>query len=431
MESPPSVAVIGAGYVGLTAAACLAHLGRRVVAVDIDRARIRRLRGGDLPLYEPGLGALVTGGLASGRLHFADSHAAGATADVVLLCLPTPSAADGCPDLSFVEAALDELRPLVRPGAVVATKSTVPVGSSRHLAAHLDRSDVSLATNPEFLREGSAVQDFLHPDRIVIGVDDAAAGQALSAVYRGIDAPIQVTDPTSAELIKYAANAFLAAKVSFVNEISRLADAYRAEIGGVVRGVAADARIGPAFLEPGPGWGGSCFPKDTLGLAAVARAAGVDVPVVAAAHRSNEIQLDHVADRIDTVLGGRPGRLAVWGVTFKAGTDDVRDSPAGWIVDRLVAAGHQVVAYDPMADPHQVGVPLVDDPYTACVGADALAVLTEWPEFATADLGKVVDVLDRPVIYDTRGVIDELAADRAGAVLHRLGRPTIDGRRAG
>lgn len=423
MDPDPHVVVVGVGYVGLTAAACLSSLGRRVTAVDVDEARIVRLNSGEIPIFELGLDRLVLDGLHSGRLRFAATYDACSEADIVLLCLPTPTTATGELDLSYVEAALDSLRPTLRSGAIVACKSTVPVGSQRRFTGYLDRPDISVAANPEFLREGRAVADFLEPDRVVIGVDDENVGRRLAGVYHGVDAPIQITDPTSAELIKYAANTYLAAKLSFVNEISRLCDDVGADVSEVVAGLASDHRIGPSFLTPGPGWGGSCFPKDTRGLAAAARAAGHDLPLVEATAASNEIHFDHLVSRILQLCPDIGQRVAVWGATFKAGTDDVRDSPALAIIDRLRRRGVDTVVFDPVAATAGIPPPVADDLYSTCIDADILVVLTEWPEFAEADMHKVAQLLRSPTVYDSRGIISSRAAARAGLTLHRSGRP--------
>lgn len=426
MNAPkPHLAVIGSGYVGLTTAACLAHLGRNVTAIDIDRTKIDLLRQGELPILEQGLDQLVANGLDSGRLRFTTSYRAAAHASIVMLCLPTPLRDDGGLDLVFIEQAAKTLRQLLAPDAVVVTKSTVPVGTHRLLATWLDRADVHVAANPEFLREGSAVADFLKPDRIIIGAPHEGVANRVASLYDGIDAQIQVTDPTSAELIKYAANTFLATKLSFVNEVSRLCDNLGGNIAAVTDGLGSDHRIGKAFLQPGPGWGGSCFPKDTRGLTHLAKAANAHLPVAEAAHASNQIHLGHITAEIAR-LCRRPlkrARIGVWGATFKAGTNDTRDSPALEIISRLKAQGAQVSVYDPAADPATIAAHSVGDPYSACIEADMLVVLTEWPEFTDVDLDKVANTLWGQVIYDTRYVIDVAGATKVGIAVHQPGRP--------
>lgn len=430
MESPSAhIVVVGTGYVGLTSAACLVHIGRSVTAIDINVAKVESLNRGELPIVEGGLHALVADGRRSGRLRFETDYESCATAGIVMLCLPTPLGEDGGLDLSFVRQAAFTLREILPVGAVVVTKSTVPAGTHEELAGWLDRDDLSVAANPEFLREGSAVDDFLFPDRIVIGADSALTASRVAAVYEGIDAPVQLTDPTSAELIKYAANSFLATKLGFINEISRLCDTLGGDVADVAAGIGSDHRIGHAFLQPGPGWGGSCFPKDTRGLTHVARTAGHHLPIAEAAYRSNSEQLNFIATEI-LRLCPTPiahARIAVWGATFKAETDDVRESPALEIINRLTAAGATVIVYDPAAQPELIPTRTTDDPYSACRDAHVLAVLTEWPEFAEADLSKTAGLLHGEAIYDARYMIDPVQASAAGLNLYQPGRPVHEG----
>ncbi len=417
------VAVIGTGYVGLTSAACLAHLGRHTTAIDIDEEKVAALRAGGVTISEAGIDQLLAEATAAERLHFNTDHEACRSADAVLLCLPTPHGGHAGPDLSAVQAACRQLGPLLRPGALVLTKSTVPPGTHALVAGWLDRTDVAVVANPEFLREGVAVDDFLNPDRIVIGASTEAIGRRAASLYRGVDAPIVFTDPMSAELIKYAANTFLATKLSFVNEISRLCHHLGADIDHVVAGLGSDARIGPGFLQPGPGWGGSCFPKDTRGLAHVARSRGQYLPVIEAAYESNRSHVEHIVDQILECLPPAPDRrVAVWGAAFKAGTDDVRESPALAVADRLAGRGVDVVVHDPVVDPGSIAHPMVDGGPAACAGADLLVVATEWPEYATADLSEVARRLRRPLVFDTRAVIDADAAALAGLTVLRPGR---------
>ena len=427
-QDGPELVVVGTGYVGLTSAACLASLGRSVTAIDIDAAKIDALDQGHVPIVEAGLEALVDDGLTSGRLRFSSSYDACRHADMILLCLPTPHHDRGGLDLSFLRQAATTLRLVAPAGAIVVTKSTVPAGTHAELASWLDRPDVAVASNPEFLREGTAVDDFLNPDRIVIGAADDQVARAVAAMYDGIDAPVQLTDPASAELIKYAANSFLATKLGFINEISRLCDSLGADIADVAAGVGSDHRIGTAFLQPGPGWGGSCFPKDTRGLAHVARRAGRQLPIVEAAFASNGDHVDHIAAEI-TDLCPPPivgARIAVWGATFKAGTDDVRDSPAVEIVNRLSGQGADVVVYDPAAARSLVPATTADDPYSACLDADLLVVLTEWAEFGQADLEKVAHLMRGTVVYDTRYVVEPTTAAEAGLMLRQPGRRPLE-----
>jgi len=328
---PVQVAVIGVGYVGLTTAVCLAHLGNRVQAVDIDSAKVQRMRKGESPILEEGLTALMGEGLSSGRLSFTtDVVDAAAGADFVFLCVPTPQGADGSADLRFVEQASAQIAPHLKSGAVVVTKSTVPVGSAGAVVEALGRPDTAVVSNPEFLREGTALQDWLHPDRVVIGSDDLTAAGKLAALYEPLGAPVIITDPASAETIKYACNAFLAAKVSFVNAIANLCAAVGADAVDVIRGMSYDRRIGGDHLAPGPGWGGSCFPKDTSALIRIAEDHGYDFALLREVVASNEAQFTRVADQVQAAAGGRLDgvTVAAWGLTFKAATDDLRDSPA-------------------------------------------------------------------------------------------------------
>jgi UDPglucose 6-dehydrogenase len=425
------IAVVGAGYVGLTTAACLSHLGHRVTAVDVDVAKVERMRRGDPPIVEEGLLELMQEGLRTGRLSFTtDASEASSGADFVFLCVPTPQGADGAADLRYLKQAAGQIAPHLRAGAVVVTKSTVPVGSAGAVVAALGRSDTTVVSNPEFLREGNAVHDWLHPDRIVIGTDDPAASEKLESLYRQLDAPVLITDPSSAETVKYACNAFLAAKVSFINAIANLCEAVGANSSDVIRGMSYDRRIGADHLAPGPGWGGSCLPKDTSALIRIAEDHGYDFALLKEVVAANERQFDLIADQVCKVAGGGGADLVVsaWGLTFKAGTDDLRDSPALAVLRRLRARGAVIRAYDPTGpDPTDgqlagLDLELCDDPYAACEGAHALVVLTEWPQFAELDLEKVAAVMARPAIVDTRNLLEPAGARAAGIIYQGRGR---------
>ena len=431
LPTTATVAVIGVGYVGLTTAACLAHLGNRVIAVDVDEAKVERMARGESPILEEGLEEVMQEGIASGRLTFTTDSAAAATgADFVFLCVPTPQGADGAADLRFVEQASAQIASHLRPGAVVVTKSTVPVGSAGKVVAALGRPDTAVVSNPEFLREGNAVHDWLHPDRVVIGSEDRAAGERLAALYEPLGAPVIITDPASSETIKYACNAFLAAKVSFVNAIANLCAAVGADSVDVIRGMSYDRRIGADHLAPGPGWGGSCFPKDTSALIRIAEDHGYDFALLREVVAANEAQFEAVADQLAGAAGGslKGATVAAWGLTFKAGTDDLRDSPALSVLTRVLQRGAKVRAFDPTrpspANGHLQGMSLelFEDPYEACTGADVLVVLTEWPEFRDYDLARAAATMARPAVVDTRNMYVPGEARAAGMSYVGMGR---------
>jgi UDPglucose 6-dehydrogenase len=422
------IAVVGTGYVGLTTGACLAHLGHQVTCIDNNPDKIAMIEAGVMPISEDGLAEVVAEGRGAGRLRFTSDTAGGVTgAEFVLLCVPTPQAADGSADLSFIETAARQISPHLAPDTVIINKSTVPVGSTGVVAAALGRDDVHVVSNPEFLREGHAVSDFLNPERVVVGADDEAVAFRVAALHLRLSAPLLVTDPASAELIKYASNAFLALKISYVNAIAAVAESVGADIDDVVKGLGLDSRVGARFLQPGPGWGGSCLPKDTSALIRIAEEADYDFSLLKDVVSVNRQQFERVVRKTEEVLGGPVSgrRVAVWGLTFKAHTDDLRDSPAIEIVRRLLDSGAQVVAFDPEVakDAELVeGLEVVDDVYAACVGADALLVLTEWPEFGRADLDRVADAMSNLAIVDTRNVVDRSALQRRGFAYRGIGR---------
>jgi UDPglucose 6-dehydrogenase len=331
------IAVIGTGYVGLTTGACFSRLGHTVVCVDIDESKIARLRKGEIPIHEPGLEELVRDSVQAGRLTFTtDVEGAVSGAEFAYLCVPTPQGSDGSADLTYLIAAAEQIGPHLPAEAVVVNKSTVPVGSTRTVEQALGRSDLFVVSNPEFLREGSAVHDFLNPDRVVIGSDDQSAAIRVASLYIGVPAPLMVTDPASAETIKYASNAFLAMKLSYVNAIAALCEAVGADADAVMLGMGYDSRIGNKFLRPGPGWGGSCFPKDTKALHFLSSQAGYSFDLLDSVLDINAAQFDRVTAKITAAAGGSLDgvRVGVWGLTFKANTDDRRDSPAVEIVPR-------------------------------------------------------------------------------------------------
>ncbi len=427
-----SVGVVGAGYVGLTTAVCLAHLGHDVACGDLDAERVRRLNKGETPILEAGLDDLIVEGLRSGRLRFVVGAATAATeAEFVFLCVPTPQSADGRADLSAIDDAAREIASVLSPGAVVVNKSTVPVGSTERVDRILRESgavaDVGVASNPEFLREGTAVRDFLHPSRVVVGAEDAAVGVRVSELYRGVRAPVLVTDSASAEMIKYASNAFLATKISFVNAIANVCESVNADIREVVLGMGYDPRIGFEFLHPGPGWGGSCFPKDTAALLSTADDAGYDFALLRGAMTTNDDQRARMVQKVQDACGGSVAgaRVAIWGLTFKANTDDMRDSPAVAIAEMLAEQGAVIRAYDPgvgEAAARLAGIETVLDPYVACEDADVLVVLTEWDEFRWLDFERVVASMQRPELVDTRNLLDPAAMRRIGFGYRGVGR---------
>jgi UDPglucose 6-dehydrogenase len=408
------VAVIGTGYVGLTSGACFARLGHSVVCVDIDESKIERLNTGMMPIVETGIEDLVREGVDAGALRFTtDIASAVKDADVVFLCVPTPEGEDGSADLTYVQSAARTLSPLLKSGAVVVNKSTVPVGSTRVVELELKRSDIPVVSNPEFLREGSAIHDFLHPDRVVVGSDDNEAAVRVASLYESIGAPIVITDPASAETVKYAANAFLATKISFINAVAAICEGVGADIRDVVLGLGYDKRIGHEFLRPGPGWGGSCFPKDTKALVKIAENAGYDFDLLKGVITVNEQQYERIVTKIRNACDGalKGKTVAVWGVTFKAQTDDQRDSPSIEVSKRLLADGAHLRMFDPTVSelPKTLShgnVTICHSPLEAALQADVVAVLTEWDEFRWIDPVDIARVVKARQIVDARNILD-------------------------
>ena len=432
------IAIIGTGYVGLVSGACFSEFGVSVNCVDQDAAKIAGLQRGEMPIYEPGLAALVAGNAAAGRLSFTtDLAAAVAGVDAVFIAVGTPSRrGDGHADLSYVFAAAEAIGRALSGPAVVVTKSTVPVGTGYRVAEILrgirPRAGVEVAANPEFLREGSAIVDFMRPDRVVIGADSELARAVLRQLYRPlylIETPMLFTDIATAELIKYAANAFLATKITFINEIADLCEALGADVQDVARGVGLDGRIGRKFLHAGPGFGGSCFPKDCRALVRTAGEAGAGLAIVETVLRVNEARKRRMADKIAAACGGNLGgkSLAVLGLTFKPNTDDMRDAPSLEILPRLIAAGARIRAFDPegMAEAMRLMPEPVycQDAYQTMEGADALILLTEWNEFRGLDLGRVKDLLASPLVIDLRNIYQPQEMAAAGLTYFSIGRP--------
>ena len=422
------VAIIGTGYVGLTTGACFAHLGHDVTCADVDEDKVARLQAGELTIFEPGLAEIVHEAVAGDRLRFVlGAAAAVAECEFAYLCVPTPPGPDGNPDLSYLRAAAREIGPLLPADAVVVNKSTVPVGSTRLVEHELGRHDVAVVSNPEFLREGSAVHDFLNPDRVVIGAEDQAAAIRVAELYHDVKAPLMVTDPVSAETVKYVSNAFLATKLSFVNAVAAVCEVVGADVGDVMLGMGYDKRIGETFLRPGPGWGGSCFPKDVEALIRMAEDAGYDFTLLRGVQQVNLEQFERIVEKVASVAGRSLDGLTVaaWGLTFKADTDDLRESPALHVLGRLVAAGATVRAYDPTVAAGRDlldGVEVVGDPYAACEGADVAVVLTEWDELKWLDLAKVADLLTAPCLVDARNLLDRAELRRLGFRYAGVGR---------
>ena len=432
------IAMIGTGYVGLVSGAGFSEFGTDVVCVDKDAAKIAMLHNGEMPIYEPGLEDLVARNVDAGRLHFTtELDAAVAGAEAVFIAVGTPSRrGDGHADLSYVHAAAREIAAAVTGYTVIVTKSTVPVGTGREIEAIVREvnpgADFDVASNPEFLREGSAIADFMRPDRVVIGTGSPRARDVMRKLYRPlylIETPIFFTRRETSELIKYAANAFLATKITFINEIADLCDRVGADVHQVARGIGLDGRIGPKFLHPGPGYGGSCFPKDSLALVKTARDKGAPLRIVEAVADINDTRKRAMAQRVIDACGGEvEGRtIAILGVTFKPNTDDMRESPSLDIVPMLQAAGAVIRAYDPegMAEarPLLPDVTWCDGAYDALLDADAVVILTEWNQFRNLDLDRVKALLKAPVFVDFRNIYDPREMAEAGFAYTSVGRP--------
>jgi UDPglucose 6-dehydrogenase len=408
------VGVIGAGYVGLTSAVCMAERGQDTVAIDVDAERVRQLNAGSSILDEPGIPDLLREGRCRKVLTFDTDYEALADRDVVFICVPTPSRPDGQADLDAVFSCVEQLSRVLREGAIVALKSTVPVGTTARVADLLSPKGIRVVSTPEFLREGHAVHDFRNPDRVVIGTcDDAAAHTVRRAFGVGPKTVMQMS-PESAELAKYASNAFLAVKLSYANSLATLCARVGADIAQVTECMGADPRIGPDFLRPGPGWGGSCLPKDTAALLHTARSHGLSFGEVEAARATNAAQPERIADALRDTMG-RPlqgARITALGLTFKADTSDTRDSPAVTACAKLSAEGAEVTCHDPCLeriDPtllQRLHVMAVDDPYRAAKAADAIVVLTEWPQFRTLDWASIAREAPAAVVLDTRNLLD-------------------------
>jgi UDPglucose 6-dehydrogenase len=428
------ICVVGTGYAGLANSACLADLGNGVIGLDLDQTKIDQLNQGILPIYEPGLAEIVQRNLAAGRLEFSTSYDSGIQdAELVFVCVGTPAGAEGETDLADVErAAIDVAERLHQP-IVIVNRSTVPIGTgdwmSDVISRHLKNRNVpfSVVSNPEFLREGSAVYDWMHPDRIVLGTTDPDAAEKVSQVYRALGAELIVTDPRTAEMIKYAANAFLASKISFINEIANICEALGADVRTVAHGMGTDRRISPHFLEAGIGWGGSCFPKDVRALAYIAAVHGQHPQMLRAVVEINTDQRKRAVTKVREILGGFRGKvIGVWGLTFKPNTDDLRDAPSISVIRMLLNEGATVRAYDPVGhDKAKALLPHVvycDSPYDAAQEADAIFLVTEWNEFKQLDMARVRDLMRQPILLDGRNVYDPQHMREMGFIYRGMGR---------
>ncbi|RMD87121.1 MAG: UDP-glucose/GDP-mannose dehydrogenase family protein [Alphaproteobacteria bacterium] len=436
------VSVVGTGYVGLVSGACFSEFGHHVTCIDTDAEKIAALRRGEVPIYEPGLEALIERNGTAGRLDFttrmADSVAA---SDAVFIAVGTPSRrGDGHADLSYVFAAAEELAEYLYGYTVVVTKSTVPVGTGRRIEAILKErapdKDWDVASNPEFLREGAAIEDFMRPNRVVVGVESEEARAVMRELYRPLflnETPIVFTSRESAELIKYAANAFLATKISFINEIADLCEKVGADVQDVARGIGLDRRIGSKFLHAGPGYGGSCFPKDTLALLRTAEEAGAPLRIVGATVEVNDARKKAMAERIIAACGGSvEGKtIAVLGLTFKPNTDDMREAPSLDIIPALQQAGARICAHDPAgmeeAAKHFENVTFCDDAYATMEGADALVLLTEWNQFRALDFARARELMQTPLLVDLRNVYSRGEPQAAGFAYVGIGRGQVAG----
>ena len=414
------IAVIGAGYVGLTTGACLAHLGHDVVVADNNDDRVKSLKAGIIPFFEPGLDELVSDVVKSEKLSFAlGASKASENAEFHFLCLPTPAHTDGSSDLSYFEEGINEILSVLQPNSIVINKSTVPLGTAKRLFEAMERTDVHIVSNPEFLSEGNAIRDFLEPSRIVIGANSREHSERVAKLYSKLNAPILMSSWESAELIKHTANAFLAMKLTFVNEIATLCEMTGADIKDVTDGIGYDPRIGSDYMNAGPGWGGSCFPKDSASLAQVARSFGFDFTLLEHTIDLNQKHLDRTAQKVQHLVPtGSPHRkVAAWGLTFKAGTDDLRYSPAVEVLKRLEVDDYEILAFDPTVKENLTQLTstvIMDDPYGCANGADALIVLTEWKDFKLLDMKAVAKSMRNANLIDTRNIFDRNEMEKIG-----------------
>ncbi len=428
-----SIAVVGTGYVGLTSAACFAELGHDVTGIDIDEAKVAILKEGRPTIYEPGLQEIMTRGIAAGRLRFTTSYdQAIADADFVFLAVGTPMGRRGEADLIFIKQAAKSIAAAMRKTLTIVNKSTVPIGTGNIVARIVGENlqgeiPFHVVSNPEFLREGSAIQDFMHPDRLVFGSHHLPAAKGVAALYSKLDTKILITDLHSAEMIKYASNAFLATRISFINEIARICERVDADVKVVSEGMGMDRRIGPLFLDAGIGYGGSCFPKDVKALARMAETLGYHPELLDAVMEINLDQRTMVVEKLREVLGGlRDQEIGILGLAYKPNTDDVREAPAIDVIEHLQQRGAHIRAYDPKAMPVLKrtvnSIAYCEDPYAVAEGADALLIVTEWDEFRGLDLDRLKRVMRRPVIVDGRNIYDPVVMREHGFVYRGVGR---------
>ena len=432
------ICVVGSGYVGLVTGACLADFGMKVACVDKITDKVESLRRCEIPIYEPGLKTLVRNNMDAGRLSFTvELDESIAAANVVFIAVGTPPRPDGSADLTYVRQVAESIAANLVDYKVIVTKSTVPIGTGRMIREVVEEGSggsqqFSVVSNPEFLREGSAIEDFMQPDRVVVGSWDDRATKIMLDIYsplRLADVPFVLTSVESAELIKYASNAFLAAKISFINEVADLCERLGADVEVVARGMGLDSRIGPKFLHPGPGFGGSCFPKDSSAIVQIARDHGMTFEIMEAVLAVNEATKMRMVDKIDEALEGVDGKVvAVLGLSFKPETDDVRESPALEIIDGLLARGAEVRAFDPVAmeacaDRWSQGVELCADSYATADGADGLVIVTEWNQFRALELERLRALLRQPVVVDLRNIYEPAKVESAGLRYVSIGRP--------
>ncbi len=425
---PKQITIIGTGYVGLTTGACMAYLGHQVVCIDTNVEKIAELKSGICPIYEKGLPELLSMGLETERLSFS------ATADLdllqnefIFLCLPTPQAEDGRAELAAIYEVAESVKSSLSSKAIVVNKSTVPVGTSKVLSEIIGREDVEVVSNPEFLREGSAIEDFLKPDRIIIGADAMEASDRVAELYSNLESPIIQVDCASAETVKYATNSFLAMKVSFVNALAAVCELVGADIDSVAKGLGTDNRVGSKFLQPGPGWGGSCFPKDMQALVKLASDSGYKFELLEAVVDANAQQFERIAEKVKKAVGKplRGVHVAVLGLTFKAGTDDVRNSPAIAVSQLLLELGAQLNFYDPLVKSLPKGLSdgiVYDSAESAVANTEVIVILTEWPEFRDLDWVKFQRIAKEPKIVDARNLLDPRSLRDIGFDYTSLGR---------